>query len=100
MLLVGMVRECKEADIDLICSLSMALKGSGKYRLCLNLRPLNFYLRRLKFQLETLQRVRHIIRRDDWLVTITTTASTTTTPTTTTTATATNYDWKALTPDC
>ena len=54
----------------LCCALSMALKGSGRYRLCLDLRPLNKYLRKLRFTLESLQRVRHCFQRDDWLITI------------------------------
>ena len=66
----GTVREVPRDQCKLICALSMALKGSGRYRLCLDLRPLNKYLRELKFTMETLSRVRHLIRRDDWLMTI------------------------------
>ena len=66
----GTVREVRRDQCKLICALSMALKGSGRYRLCLDLRPLNKYLAELKFTMETLSRVRHLIRRDDWLLTI------------------------------
>ena len=66
----GMVKEVDRRDCKLICALSMALKGSGRYRLCLDLRPLNKYLRKLKFTMETLTRVRHLIHREDWLLTI------------------------------
>ena len=66
----GITRAVPREQVTLVCALSMALKGSGKYRLCLDLRPLNAYLRKLRMQLETLRRVRHTLRRGDWMLTV------------------------------
>lgn len=68
--LAGIARQVAGDELLLSCALSMALKGSGKYRLCLDLRPLNSYLRKMRMKMETLRRVRHLFRRDDWLLTV------------------------------
>ena len=66
----GVVRRVQRQEVTLCCALSMALKGSGKYRLCLDLRPLNVHLRRLRLRMETLRRIRHMFRRHDFLLTV------------------------------
>ena len=66
----SIVRRVDPDDVVLCCALSMALKSSGKYRLCLDLRPLNRHLRKLRLRMETLRRVRHLFQRGDWLITI------------------------------
>ena len=59
-----------EGFCKIINALNVVPKAHGKWRPILDLRPLNKYTRRLRFSMETLQRIRPMIKEGDWVFAI------------------------------
>ena len=66
---LGVVEEVDDKPV-IINALNVVPKANGKYRLILDLRPFNKYMKALKFSMETIQRIRPLIKQGDFMVAI------------------------------
>ena len=56
----------KNAKAGFYSTLFLVAKKLGKMRSVINLRPLNKYLRKLHFQMDTLYKVLDLVQTGDW----------------------------------
>ena len=66
---LGVVEEVDERP-RIINALNVVPKANGKFRIILDLRPFNKYMKALKFTMETIQRIRPLIKAGDYMGTI------------------------------
>ena len=66
---LGVVEEVDDKP-HIINALNVVPKANGKYRIILDLRPFNKYMKALKFSMETIQRIRPLIKQGDYMCAI------------------------------
>ena len=69
LLVLGVIEEVDDKP-HVIYALNVVPKANGKYRLILDLRPFNKYMKALKFSMETVQRIRPLIKQGDYMIAI------------------------------
>ena len=67
---IGAVERVHSPELGFYSRLFVVLKASGAWRPIIDLKPLNKYIKKTRFRMETVQSVLSSIRRNDWMVSI------------------------------